>query len=1844
MDFAPDNQTDNSLSNALNATFVTFNGNEGLLQNDMGNCRVESAYLPEGYIPVGTCEFGDIIYVVSYNPLKDKSQIGCFPSPERNLSSSEISNLKVSIAADEFIDTHQDEGVKAIATGKVAASQVKHIIYQNSLHAGDKFIISWGNDGLNNKSTISNVGNTFESLKETEQYWPKLLRVHVVSIEDDGKMTYLDDSVKWYGSDENDFVISTATLTNNDRTEKGNIDDYRHALQSNYSVFQSKVPGKLALLLELEKITGFSCGHKSFIREENDGTYYDLYLSIGWDTDNYNINPCGLIITAANENLVTLIDDGSSKLKPGLNSEISKYSYKRVIDISRIYKQEDPGRSYLEFNGGTDKDGHTYTGLSYYRNLDSYLVDDSNEIVTSVIRIYSGNRPKDEDSLYRSAYYCNPVSVTHESIEDVPMTIQKYVQNYDSNVGTWEKKTYNEDVTKLLKSMYDSNQEDGAVTFYFSKDTPTKINKTPKVGWPEKYWSTSNYDQYDKDIYYNTSDDSVWEWTFESFAGLYKSKNTGVFDKSTWEAKDLSGALKTYLDSLSASKTTIKIWYGIKNPEPQSETNRPNWPAEDWDIPTNHIGEYYCHIETATFWVGVPSYAGTTKIFKWEKAEDLQINGIKALIGDICSKTPNTSEEVVIYTSDPGNVTQAGVYYYNANDSDGYWKNIEVPTVYQELAKDMYKGEQSEVNIFTGAPINKKAGDIWLTIPNTATYYNKSGKECTPVTIPDDVVINTFKKSVLKKIGTVKKNTATETSMGNSYYEYTVCPCMPYGVLEEFAITNTIKFDKIQTGEVNISTWQYYVNTTSMYLTFGFDTYLKEDENEVIEKIVMEFYDDLGLCATYELKEQESYEAKFTEYFSLDSVTYNSRFLDKTFTTAPKSDEYLDRTLTTQIYHKNPLYVDLKFEDIVELSDEEFSKYFYNAGTEEKPEYKTVTKYLQPEEKVYLNDSGILYYGRPYIVKIMIFKGRLDELGTIDPTDYLVPITYYRWMWTGPVFNDNYGLVSDFSSLQIEATLDYDISFNAQTLKEQHYNYYLPFHRYSEDESWPDSWKSLGAEITAINFRDCSTGEGDADQDIKTIGLPKLADTYGMTVALMNDSTVQDRYSISMGVNNLRITNTSSEISCIYEEGTYNTNVLEIHPVLHPSLDPVITDSESKKSANWDEITSKYSSTLLKLLQLNKATENEDIYDSESAYKNYEDWFNLQIIADGITPEEQIIAYYDADGTSQSGKIKMYSFTAKDWYSETWGSPISLRLQGIRFNKVRSFTYAQNQISKILAPIVESKTDLQKYGISLTELGSISGNYPTGTPYFENSLHIVVADREGINGEYATVCLEFSENVYAETQKPSDEKANISPRGVNYIAKTNIKDWLKLYLLSPETQEYLLANSKSSPFVSCSFGFGNVSNTPLRGIDLNSAFNPKEKLTEYFGPQRLSDISKETIEWGQLPRATGGSTNLWPSGEHGKKTEGQDIWHMEPGTTIDYGPIDLNIPVTLGIRDDEKLYVLGDWFLSKEIHDHTEKQVTNKDWLCYQAFYWNPDSEEGQKWKEETTGDICNFAQLIGSLFCQLFVTKDKEGIYYFPKNLIKLSDNSEQWKADIVVNLTPKNTIVDTLEDNSTSALIVLFKIHSSTEKETCPLKYYAQKALIMAGLATGTIDDAARTVDNFIYDYKKLSVLNINPNLPGILKPTEFNFAVTYSVDSISDIYITDNSCIPYRLLDGTSGMCNISSNTADIYTHMGDNNFIQFKPNINDIKLVETFNTDNTFTPVYAKLKNGEFAKVLLNSKSNLDQVLYWNGSQVSVHNIDKLQDISRYSTLFYNLRGDDQYIKQISTAHIFDYIHA
>lgn len=287
MDFAPDNTQATCLTHALNATLLTMNGNELSLQNDMGNGRVETAYLPEGYIPVGTCEFGDIIYIVSYNPITNKSQIGCFPSPERNISSEELSGVKTTFNLEEFTKS-TDFGFR-----ETISNSVKKVIYDNSLNPGDKFIVHSG-DIHDNISRISDYGNKSHIVGA----FPKQFKINVVAIEDSGKINYLNNDLKWY----DDFYINQESTSN---SNKPDIDSYRNLLSSGYSVFQSKVSGKLAILIELERIQAFNSTYEILKNKNITKTIesttvncqqYDIYINFNWKTNNLDVNPKSIVI------------------------------------------------------------------------------------------------------------------------------------------------------------------------------------------------------------------------------------------------------------------------------------------------------------------------------------------------------------------------------------------------------------------------------------------------------------------------------------------------------------------------------------------------------------------------------------------------------------------------------------------------------------------------------------------------------------------------------------------------------------------------------------------------------------------------------------------------------------------------------------------------------------------------------------------------------------------------------------------------------------------------------------------------------------------------------------------------------------------------------------------------------------------------------------------------------------------------------------------------------------------------------------------------------------------------------------------------------------------------------------------------------------------------------------------------------------------------------------------------------------------------------------------------------------------------------------------------------------
>lgn len=478
MDFNPTVTKSDCLVNALNATLLTFNGNEMQLQQDMGNGRVETAFLPEGYVPVGACEFGDIIYIVSYNPLENKSQIGCFPSPERNITSDEITDLQQSLATEDFQEL--DGGTP---TGAIKSMSVKKIVYGNkNMNPGDKFIIyeeAASNSGAlqANKNTLSDYGNTLHTHNE----WPKLLKLKVVSIEDSGRIVDLNAAVKWY---DNDYYLTH--LQTQPAQSKPDIDSYRSLVSSAYSVFQSKVSGKLAILAELESIEGFSCTYDVYTTLDPDTNEmtYRMYFYTAWETRHNDINPIGFIFTKSewskdidggfvymptpskDGTYVEYVKSSNQTALPLESAAIpvgttSGYDFSQVKHYTRTYELENPSSTF-----------DIYIGQDSYNAKITDILD-WNKVGTNYTAVanqseYDNLRPVTRITRLLDVSSGEPV---------LTGDMYQYMYNLDSyEVDDAGKVTYfTKGINGQLVEVIPTALKDDVVNNYFHKDVPTLV-------------------------------------------------------------------------------------------------------------------------------------------------------------------------------------------------------------------------------------------------------------------------------------------------------------------------------------------------------------------------------------------------------------------------------------------------------------------------------------------------------------------------------------------------------------------------------------------------------------------------------------------------------------------------------------------------------------------------------------------------------------------------------------------------------------------------------------------------------------------------------------------------------------------------------------------------------------------------------------------------------------------------------------------------------------------------------------------------------------------------------------------------------------------------------------------------------------------------------------------------------------------------------------------------------------------------------------------------------------------------------------------------------------------------
>ena len=246
LDQNPSTTKNNVLSNALNATLITMAGDEYVLQNDLGNGRVDAAYLPYGYVPIGMLSYGGIIYVASCNPNTGYAQIGSFPSPKRLLSSSSSKDSLTSISIGDFVDENNN-----VVRNYVS----KQLFGGKKINPGDFFYVY-------------------------EDYKQDYIEYYLAVQDSNGVLKKIDNSIDFSGG-------FTYDKTNNKTNNEINVDtlrDYRAKIQA----FNSKISGPIFLVGKLKSISEINISISNIVKKE-DGTGTTISFNISADTDDSNV-------------------------------------------------------------------------------------------------------------------------------------------------------------------------------------------------------------------------------------------------------------------------------------------------------------------------------------------------------------------------------------------------------------------------------------------------------------------------------------------------------------------------------------------------------------------------------------------------------------------------------------------------------------------------------------------------------------------------------------------------------------------------------------------------------------------------------------------------------------------------------------------------------------------------------------------------------------------------------------------------------------------------------------------------------------------------------------------------------------------------------------------------------------------------------------------------------------------------------------------------------------------------------------------------------------------------------------------------------------------------------------------------------------------------------------------------------------------------------------------------------------------------------------------------------------------------------------------------------------------
>ena len=993
MDFSPENTQNELLTNALNATLLTFNGNESSLQNDMGNARVETAYLPEGYIPVGTCEYGGIIYIVSYNPLEDKSQIGCFPSPERNVTLDEIGQQQNQIIQTSDFQEGSILNGKYIPSGKIKNTTSCVTLRNDNLNPGDKFIIHAEQSIYN--ELLQDLQVKSEGSSEYQLISNPIIALNIVSIEDSGRIVYLNSDVVNYEAEDvlgntcKYHILGKGVGSN---LAQDDIDSYRNTLSSGYSVFKSKTSGKLAILAELITIDSYSVTYsikKKYDKLQNElPGEFDVILHTevlpNLTLDNYtNVPKLKYYYLKNSQGYMQIANTKYSLFKDGEFTINPDFLNLTIKDCVNKYSDGDLTLQQAALFDFPFQD--TYHGKKVLNN-------DAHDDESFAGNVYTKFREGQYHRIHKNQI------ATHSTVQENNAQYEYYTDTLGAEFRWY-------DSAGSMVEVTDPSTVDPNVYVYYYKETKEEYIDAKR---DETFKSQQLYKSEAEYLIINdpsiAKDESIEKFAYQSIE-MYKKATTKQIeegeniwykevlnDEEGW--KQLIGPAVVGVTYYIKSQESILISLGFVD-------------ASVYQGDIYYIGNTYNYIkvedpqEILDYWdtelypLTSAQPWGFSEIFYYKETKEEEVAIPKDEVQDYIN------ENVTIYCGS----NYPLVDNFELFDSD-------LKQMFVIFQKDIYLSDKLFVPSIQYNYIQGKE-DLRVKGPQEPAEGYPKDDPIQIYTIAEFIPgnVNNNDDNYLKyndvKLASIKipEDVVNNHSKFPFIYDFTLVPCMNYGRLEHLAVSNTINFSNLYDfASSNVTTWKYRIDGNQLRLSIGSEVFDINETNKV-DALILEFYDLWGFAGSLYIEGKSSYSGTFTKILTLD--TFNMLSTKHIVSGKEENDFYRNIAIqktSDDLYQFNDL--NITFDERKGWIDEDGN------GIE--------------------SDCGTLYSNILYGVKVYLRQNDGSENYTYTPLHNTGQNNKKSlFLFTSPILNDLYYKVDDFST-QGNIKLDFVLTYRLE--------------------------------------------------------------------------------------------------------------------------------------------------------------------------------------------------------------------------------------------------------------------------------------------------------------------------------------------------------------------------------------------------------------------------------------------------------------------------------------------------------------------------------------------------------------------------------------------------------------------------------------------------------------------------------------------------------------------------------------------------------------------------------------------------------------------------------------------